>query len=64
MARNRGLDREEFERDDCGIGFVANSKGNKNHQVVSDALTIFENMEHRGDCGCESNRGNGGAILM
>lgn len=64
MARNRGLYREEFERDACGIGFVANIKGNKNHQVVSDALTILENMEHRGACGCESNTGDGAGILI
>jgi glutamate synthase (NADPH/NADH) large chain len=64
MARNRGLYSEEFERDACGIGFVANIKGNKNHQVVSDALTILENMEHRGACGCESNTGDGAGILI
>ncbi|MEY4629466.1 MAG: hypothetical protein RLZZ595_1792, partial [Bacteroidota bacterium] len=39
MARNQGLYRPEFERDACGIGFVANIKGNKSHQVISDALT-------------------------
>ncbi|MEY2835071.1 MAG: glutamate synthase large subunit [Bacteroidota bacterium] len=64
MARNRGLYHSDFERDACGIGFVANIKGNKNHQVVSDALTILENMEHRGACGCESNTGDGAGILI
>ena len=64
MTRNRGLYRPEFERDACGIGFVANIKGNKNHQVISDALTILENMEHRGACGCESNTGDGAGILI
>jgi len=64
MARNRGLYRPEFERDSCGIGFVANIKGNKSHQVISDALTILENMEHRGACGCESNTGDGAGILI
>jgi len=64
MERNRGLYRPEFERDSCGIGFVANIKGNKNHQVISDALTILENMEHRGACGCESNTGDGAGILI
>ncbi|MFN5055395.1 MAG: glutamate synthase subunit alpha, partial [Bacteroidota bacterium] len=64
MARNRGLYHSAFERDACGIGFAANIKGNKNHQVVSDALTILENMEHRGACGCESNTGDGAGILI
>ena len=64
MARKQGLYRPEFERDACGIGFVANIKGNKSHQVISDALTILENMEHRGACGCESNTGDGAGILI
>jgi len=49
-----GLYSPEFEHDACGIGFVANIKSNKSHQIVSDALTILENMEHRGACGCEN----------
>lgn len=64
MTNNRGLYRPEFEHDACGIGFVANIKGNKSHQVISDALTILENMEHRGACGCESNTGDGAGILI
>ena len=64
MARKQGLYRPEFERDACGIGFVANIKGNKSHQVISDALTILENMEHRGACGCENNTGDGAGILI
>ncbi len=64
MEKNLGLYRSEFERDACGIGFVANLKGNKNHQIISDALTILENMEHRGACGCENNTGDGAGILI
>ena len=64
MASNLGLYRPEFEHDACGIGFVANLKGNKNHQIVSDALTILENMEHRGSCGCEDNTGHRAGILI
>src|SRR5713226_4720500 len=57
-----GLYSPEFERDSCGIGFVANIKSNKSHQIISDALTILENMEHRGACGCEANTGDGAGI--
>lgn len=64
MTSNRGLYRPEFEHDACGIGFVANIKGNKSHQIISDALTVLENMEHRGACGCESNTGDGAGILI
>ncbi len=64
MASNIGLYSPDFERDACGIGFVANIKGNKGHQIVSDALTVLENMEHRGACGCESNTGDGAGIMI
>jgi len=64
MEQNQGLYHPSFERDACGIGFVANIKGNKSHQIVSDALTILENMEHRGACGCESNTGDGAGIMI
>ncbi len=64
MAGNQGLYRPEFERDACGIGFVANIKSNKSHKIVSDALTILENMEHRGACGCENNTGDGAGLLI
>ncbi|HVZ56474.1 MAG TPA: glutamate synthase large subunit, partial [Chitinophagaceae bacterium] len=61
---NNGLYNASFERDACGIGFVANIKGNKSHQVISDALTVLENMEHRGACGCENNTGDGAGIML
>ncbi len=59
-----GLYNPAFEHDACGIGFVANIKGNKSHQHIADALTILENMEHRGACGCENNTGDGAGILI
>lgn len=46
--KNYGLYRPEFEFDSCGVGFVANIKGVKSHKVVADAITMLENMEHRG----------------
>ena len=62
--RQNGLYDPAFEHDACGIGFVANIKGNKSHQIVSDALTVLENMEHRGACGCENNTGDGAGIMI
>ena len=64
MASTTGLYDPAFEHDACGIGFVANIKGNKSHQIISDTLTILENMEHRGACGCESNTGDGAGIMI
>lgn len=59
-----GLYRPAFEHDSCGVGFVANISGNKSHQIVDDTLTLLENMEHRGACGCESNTGDGAGIMI
>ena len=59
-----GLYDPSFEKDSCGVGFVANIKGRKSHQIVSDALTMLERMAHRGACGCEPNTGDGAGILI
>ncbi len=64
MASEKGLYHPSFEHDSCGIGFVADIKGNKSHQIISDALTVLENMEHRGACGCENNTGDGAGIMI
>ncbi len=59
-----GLYQPEFEFDACGVGFVANIKGVKSFKVVSDAITMLENMEHRGATGYESNTGDGAGIQI
>ena len=59
-----GLYDPAFEHDACGIGFVAHIKGIKSHQNVGDALTILENMEHRGASGSEVNTGDGAGIMI
>ena len=64
MASNTGLYHPSYEHDSCGIGFVANIKGSKSHPIISDALTVLENMEHRGACGCENNTGDGAGIMI
>lgn len=61
---NKNLYLPELEHDACGIGFVAHLKGKKSHNVVKDALTMLQNMEHRGGCGCEPNTGDGAGILI
>lgn len=64
QQQQKGLYHPTFEHDACGIGFVASIKGYKSHQHVSDALTLLENMEHRGACGCEANTGDGAGIMI
>ncbi|MEA2818586.1 MAG: glutamate synthase large chain, partial [Bradyrhizobium sp.] len=45
------------EKDACGVGFIANIKGRKSHQIVSDAIDILCNLEHRGAVGAEPRAG-------
>jgi glutamate synthase (NADPH/NADH) large chain len=60
----QGLYRPEFEHDSCGTGFIANIHGHKSNQIIDDALTMLENMEHRGACGCDPETGDGAGILI
>src|SRR5271154_2806158 len=60
----QGLYDPQFEHDACGLGFVVDMKGRKSHQLVSDALKILVNLDHRGAGGCEPNTGDGAGILI
>jgi glutamate synthase (NADPH/NADH) large chain len=63
FPEKHGLYNPELEKDSCGVGFIANIKGIPSHQIVLDADTILQNMDHRGGCGCEANTGDGAGIL-
>jgi glutamate synthase (NADPH/NADH) large chain len=60
----QGLYRAEFEHDSCGIGFVANLKGKKSHDIIDNALTMLSCMEHRGGTGFDVKSGDGAGILI
>jgi len=64
LPEKQGLYDPRFEHDACGVGFVVNIKGEKSHEIVEQALTVLENLDHRGACGCEENTGDGAGILM
>ena len=53
-----------LEKDSCGVGFIANIKGKKSHQIISDALNILCNLEHRGAVGADPRAGDGAGILV
>ncbi len=59
----QGMYDPQFEKDACGIGFVANIKGNKSHQILRDALQVLINIDHRGGQG-EENTGDGAGVLL
>ena len=59
----QGLYDPAFEKDSCGVGFIANVKGKRSHSIVRDAALALANMDHRGACGCEANTGDGAGML-
>ncbi|MBM4001129.1 MAG: glutamate synthase large subunit [Planctomycetes bacterium] len=58
-----GLYDPAYEKDSCGVGFVAHIRGRRSHEIVLDADQLLRNMDHRGACGCEENTGDGAGIL-
>lgn len=56
--------RPQMEHDACGIGAVVNKKGVPSHQVVCDALTIVEKLEHRAGKDASGETGDGVGILL
>ena len=60
----QGLYDPRFEHDACGVGFICHMKGKASHAIVSDALLMLENMNHRGACGCEVDSGDGAGIMV
>ncbi len=60
----KGLYTPQLESDACGIGMIAQLDKVYSHQIVSDALTMLERMEHRGACGCDPESGDGAGILI
>ncbi|MCR5719150.1 MAG: glutamate synthase large subunit, partial [Lachnospiraceae bacterium] len=63
QIREHGLYRAEFEHDNCGIGAIINIDGTADHNIVADALSIVENLEHRAGKDAEGKTGDGVGIL-
>nr|KJB46761.1 hypothetical protein B456_008G269600 [Gossypium raimondii]KJB46763.1 hypothetical protein B456_008G269600 [Gossypium raimondii] len=59
-----GLYDPSFDKDSCGVGFVAELSGDSSRKTVTDALEMLIRMSHRGACGCETNTGDGAGILV
>ncbi|MDE3008140.1 MAG: glutamate synthase large subunit [Acidobacteriota bacterium] len=53
-----------FEHDACGVGMIADLTGRPSFGTIGDALTILENLEHRGAVGADVDSGDGAGILI
>jgi glutamate synthase (NADPH/NADH) large chain len=63
-AAATGLYRPDREHDSCGVGFLANMRGEASHEIVAQALKLLENLEHRGAVGADPLMGDGAGILV
>jgi glutamate synthase (NADPH/NADH) large chain len=62
--RAQGLYSPGNEHDACGVGFVANIKGKKSHDIIEQGLTILKNLTHRGAVGADPKASDGAGILI
>ena len=60
----QGLYDPANEHDACGVGFVANIKGKKSHEIIEQGLTILKNLTHRGAVGADPKASDGAGILI
>ena len=46
------------------MGFVANIKGQKSHEIIEKGIQLLINLTHRGACGCDPETGDGAGLLI
>lgn len=53
-----------FEHDACGVGMICRLSGVPDRAVVTDALQILVNLDHRGGTGADPDSGDGAGLLV
>jgi len=64
LPQAQGLYDPRNEHDNCGIGFIANIKNRKSHEIVRQGIQILVNLDHRGAVGADPLAGDGAGILL
>lgn len=64
LQDKKGLYDSAYEHDACGVGMLVDIHGRKSHQIVDSALTVLENMRHRGAEGADNKSGDGAGIMV
>jgi len=64
FPKKQGLYDPANEKENCGIGFVVNMKGERSHEIVLQGIEILNKLEHRGACGSDSLTGDGAGLLI
>jgi len=62
--KKQGLYNPANEHDACGVGFIANIKNEKSHEIVQKGLEILTRLTHRGASGADPREGDGAGILL
>src|SRR3989338_10086529 len=55
--------RPEFEKDSCGVGFVADVSGRPSHRILRMAIQGVCCVTHRGAVSADAKTGDGAGIL-
>jgi glutamate synthase domain-containing protein 2/glutamate synthase domain-containing protein 1 len=64
MPPAQGLYDPANEHDNCGVGFIANTKGRKSHSIVKRGIEILCNLTHRGAVGADPLDGDGAGLMI
>ena len=64
LPQAQGLYNPKNEHDSCGIGFIANIKNRKSHEIVRQGIQILVNLDHRGAVGADPLAGDGAGVLL
>jgi hypothetical protein len=59
----QGLYDPSKEHDSCGVGFVADMKNRKSHDILEKGLQLLINLDHRGAVGADPSLGDGCGVL-
>ena len=60
---SKSLYRPEYEHDACGVGFIANTSGKKEHRILEFALQSLCRLAHRGALDADGITGDGAGVL-
>ncbi len=63
-SREPGLYDPSFEHDACGIALLADLSARRSHELVEQAITALEHLDHRGAKGADKDTGDGAGILV
>ncbi len=53
----------QFDRGNCGVGFVADQYGRASHEILQLGLATLTNLQHRGALNADAQTGDGAGVL-